>query len=94
MLKSIKWSKNRLLYIEGTGADTSSNDYNPWPYYHYTGQLRPYKRDPRREVPDHIKRPDYAVTGIPVSEQAVRDSSQIKVLDDEEIEGMRVACKV
>ncbi|XP_033330043.1 methionine aminopeptidase 1 [Megalopta genalis] len=90
------WKTHKVIHkiAKGTGADTSSNDYNPWPYYHYTGQLRPYKREPRREVPEHIKRPDYATTGIPVSEQAVRDSSQIKVLDDEEIEGMRVACKL
>lgn len=32
--------------------------------------------------------------GIPISEQAVKGTAQIKVLDDEEIEGMRVACKL
>lgn len=31
---------------------------------------------------------------MPLSEQAVRGSAQIKILDDEEIEGMRVACKL
>lgn len=47
-------------------------------------------------MPESIGRPDYAthLTGIPVSEQAARGSTQIKILDDEEIEGMRVACKV
>lgn len=81
---------------EGTGEDKSSSEYNPWPSYRYTGKLHPYKKEPRREVPEHIKRPDYAThpTGVPVSEQAVRGSARIKVLDDEEIEGMRVACKV
>lgn len=73
-----------------------SSEYNPWPSYHYTGKLRPFKRESRREVPECISRPDYAQhpTGIPISEQAVRGSAQIKILNDEEIEGMRVACKV
>lgn len=84
------------LLLEGTGGDKSSNEYNPWPFYHYTGKLRPHKRESRREVPEHIKRPDYAThpTGLSVSEQSMRGSAQIKILDDEEIEGMRVACKV
>lgn len=58
--------------------------------------MRPYKKEQRREVPDCINRPDYALhpTGVPLSEQAVRGSGQIKILDDEEIESMRVACKV
>lgn len=37
---------------------------------------------------------DYAETGIPISEQRVRSSSVIKVLNAEEIEGMRTVCKV
>lgn len=42
-----------------------------------------------RVVADHIGRPDYADhdKGYPLSEQAVKGSGQIKVLDDEEIEG-------
>ncbi|XP_011640741.1 methionine aminopeptidase 1, partial [Pogonomyrmex barbatus] len=50
----------------------------------------------RREVPEHIARPDYALhpAGIPLSEQAVKGSGQIKILNDEEIEGMRIACKL
>lgn len=47
-------------------------------------------------MPPHIGRPDYAdhPEGHPLSELAVKGSSQIKVLDDEEIEGMKVACKL
>ena len=92
------WKTHKVIHqlAKGTGGDNSSNEYNPWPSYHYTGKLRPHKKEPRREVPESIKRPDYAThpTGVPVSEQAVRGSAQIKVLDDEEIEGMRVACKL
>lgn len=58
--------------------------------------MRPYEKEERREVPERINRPDYAShsAGIPLSEHAVRGSGQIKILDDEEIEGMRIACKV
>lgn len=58
--------------------------------------MRPYSQSSKREVPPHIGRPDYAdhPTGFPASESAVKGSGQIKVLDDEEIEGMRVACRL
>lgn len=60
------------------------------------GRLRPYTTSPARTVPDHIQRPDYAdhPEGVPLSEQSVKLSSHIKVLNDEEIQAMRVACKV
>lgn len=47
-------------------------------------------------MPAHIPRPDYAdhPQGHPLSEIAERGSTTIKVLDDEEIEGLKVACKV
>ncbi|CAK9816205.1 Methionine aminopeptidase 1 [Anthophora quadrimaculata] len=92
------WKTHKAIHQipEATDGDNSYNEYNPWPFHHYAGKLRPYKREPRREVPEHIKRPDYAThpTGSSISELAVQDSVQIKVLDDEEIEGMRVACKL
>lgn len=55
----------------------------------FTGRLRPFPQSDKRIVPDHIPRPDYAdhPKGYPLSEQAVKGSGQIKVLDDEEIEG-------
>jgi hypothetical protein len=60
------------------------------------GKLRPFPQGCRRTVPPHILRPDYAdhLEGVPVSEQAVRGSAQIKCLTEDEEEGMRVACKV
>lgn len=62
----------------------------------FLGTLRPHKTSSPRTVPDHIPRPDYAdhPEGIPLSEQSVKLSSHIKVLNDEELEEMRVACKV
>jgi len=70
--------------------------YNPWPNYHYTGTLRPYPQTPKRTVPLTIGRPDYAdhAEGYPLSEQSIRGSSQIKALNDEEKEAMRVVSKL
>lgn len=61
-----------------------------------TGKLRPFPQTMKRTVPDNILKPEYAddPKGIPHSEQKAKLSSQIRVLSDEEIEGMRVACKV
>lgn len=45
----------------------------------YTGKLRPFPQSEKRTVPDHIPRPDYGnhPHGIPLSEQAVKGSSQV-----------------
>jgi methionyl aminopeptidase len=85
-----------FIFITEGNNKNDSEDYNPWPYYQFTGKLHPAPREHIREVPESIARPDYALhpTGIPLSEQALRGSAQIKVLSDEEIEGMRIACKV
>jgi hypothetical protein len=50
----------------------------------------------KREVPPQIVRPDYAEhpEGLPLGEIAERGSTNVKVLDDEEIEGLKLACKV
>merc|ERR1712088_1199075 len=46
--------------------------------------------------PDHIPRPDYAdhPEGYPISEQKLKGNTYVKQLDDEEIESLRVACKL
>ncbi|XP_013774336.1 methionine aminopeptidase 1-like [Limulus polyphemus] len=76
--------------------DKQNTEYIPWPGFQFTGKLRPFPKTPKREVPDLIQRPDYAdhKKGWPLSEQAVKGSSHIKVLDDDEIEGMKVVCKL
>lgn len=45
-------------------------------------------------MPDTIVRPDYAEDSIPHSERKPGASTYLKVLTDEEIEDMRVACKL
>ncbi|KAJ3116554.1 Methionine aminopeptidase 1 [Physocladia obscura] len=71
------------------------NEHNPFPNFNFAGKLRPvYPLSPKREVPAHIPRPDYAATGDPISERKLRNSSQIEVLNEEDIERIRVVCKI
>lgn len=96
ILWKVSRSDNAIFVVEGGNTDGSSAEFNPWPSYPFSGKLRPYPPGPKRTVPPHIGRPDYAdhPTGFPASEQAAKGSGHIKVLDDEEIEGMRVACRL
>lgn len=55
--------------------------------------MRPFPLTPKREVPLSILRPDYAdhPKGRSACEETLKGNTTIKVLSDEEIEGMRVA---
>lgn len=70
--------------------------YDPWPGYEFTGPLKPARVTPKRSVPSHIQRPDYAdhEEGESACEQSIKGSTHIKVLDDEEIEGVILAGKL
>ncbi|SPP81281.1 blast:Methionine aminopeptidase 1 [Drosophila guanche] len=87
---------NKILELFNLGGaqNTAAENgaYNPWPQFKFTGKLRPFEQTPKRAVPLSIQRPDYAdhVEGRSLSEEALRGTT-IKVLDDEEIEAMRVA---
>ncbi|OZC10608.1 methionine aminopeptidase, type I [Onchocerca flexuosa] len=87
------WPFHKLIHLACTG---SPEQYNPWPYYHFSGLLRPAPMGQKREVPDTIMKPDYALRadGISESEQVARSINEIKVLDDDEIESMRTVCKL
>lgn len=47
-------------------------------------------------MPSHIPRPDYAdhLQGHPLGEIAEKGSTTVKVLTDEEIEGLKLSCRV
>lgn len=65
--------------------------------FQFTGPLRPYQKTPRRTVPEHIMRPDYAdhPLGYPISEQEDRrNNSSIRVYTPAEIAGIREACRI
>uniref|UniRef100_A0A7S2D184 Methionine aminopeptidase n=1 Tax=Octactis speculum TaxID=3111310 RepID=A0A7S2D184_9STRA len=63
--------------------------------YSFTGTLRPAAYGPQRTIPDHIRKPDYAVTSIPESERLDRrNNSSIRVYTPENIIGIREACRI
>ncbi|KAF1990295.1 methionine aminopeptidase [Aulographum hederae CBS 113979] len=69
--------------------------YNPFPTFPFTGPLRPvYPLSPRRELPESIKRPDYAADGTPYSEQIFINRNKVKILNNEEQNAMRKVCKM
>jgi methionyl aminopeptidase len=66
--------------------------------YTFTGPLRPGDVTPKRVVPDHIVKPDYAdhPQGISASEEADKRSGkqEIKLYTPEQLEGIRHACRM
>jgi methionyl aminopeptidase len=62
--------------------------------YKFSGTLRPGKVSPRRIIPPNVVRPDYADTGIPISEIKSRNSHTAEALNPEEIEAMRAVSKI
>ncbi|KAE9387493.1 methionine aminopeptidase [Gymnopus androsaceus JB14] len=76
-----------------THSGGRANSYNPFPNYSFTGTLRPlYPLSPKRAVPDHIPRPDYATTGKPISE--AKEGNSPRILNAEEVKKMRTACRL
>ncbi|XP_068705433.1 methionine aminopeptidase 1-like [Montipora capricornis] len=92
------WNEHKKVHKTVKAAAKIQNfkpaSYNPWPGYKFTGALRPWPKSAWRVVPDHIQKPDYAETGVPLSEIKSKQSMQIKVLSGEEVEKMRVACRL
>ncbi|GAB5358849.1 hypothetical protein AAMO2058_000494300 [Amorphochlora amoebiformis] len=62
------------------------------PPFAYTGDLRPHYVTPMRKVPSHIPKPDYAVSGIPVSE--TQNKRKVFLHTKNQIKGVREACRV
>ncbi len=73
--------------------DPATGLYNPFPSFSYSGPLRPvYPLSPRRAIPKSIVCPDYAESGIPMSERNV-NRNKFDVLDAKGQEAMRKVCK-
>ncbi|KAG9015141.1 Methionine aminopeptidase 1 [Tulasnella sp. JGI-2019a] len=78
------------------GATNADGTLNPFPKYNFRGSLRPaYPLSPRRPVPEHIPRPDYAddSEGYPASE-STRAAFEAQVLTKPQIEKMRVVSRM
>lgn len=84
-----KWPEHKKVHVQ------VAVDPNPWPNLKFTGNLRPhYPLSPKRVVPIHITRPDYADDGIPRSENTIRGSSTITTLTPAEIKKLKTVCKL
>ncbi|KAK9457417.1 peptidase M24, structural domain-containing protein [Dipodascopsis uninucleata] len=85
------WPTHKLVHKQLKPVEP----YDPFPTYNYSGTTRAvYPLSPKREVPASIKKPDYAESGIPYSEQKVLRSNNIHINSPEDIELMREACKL
>ncbi|XP_044317247.1 methionine aminopeptidase 1-like [Drosophila rhopaloa] len=83
------WKEHKAVHATVTPHQVPVDS---WPQFRFTGKLRPFAQTSKRHVPEGIPRPDYAdePSGRSFDEEALRGNA-IKVLDDEEIEGMRLA---
>ncbi|CAJ0933260.1 unnamed protein product, partial [Mesorhabditis belari] len=86
------WGNHKAVH---TVAESNA-PYNPWPAYKFTGELRPARLSSTRQVPKHIPVPDYVhhPEGVSFEELQAKRNREVKVLTDEEIEELRVACRL
>lgn len=94
------WKSHKIVHdlakLKLPSVNEASDDkaYNPFPNYNFTGTLRPmYPLSPRRAIPDHIPRPDYAKDGVPTSEIR-RSGGAPRILNAEEQEKMRTVSRL
>ncbi|EEB06961.2 methionine aminopeptidase Fma1 [Schizosaccharomyces japonicus yFS275] len=89
------WPIHKQLHIPPQAKKNEDGTYDPFPNFSYTGSLRAvYPLSPMRKIPEHIQKPDYAVTGTSPSEQLEARSFKIKRLNPQEIESMRTVCRL
>ncbi|KAI6214464.1 Methionine aminopeptidase [Aphelenchoides besseyi] len=81
------WENHKALH-----QSKSSDVFNPWPGFRYTGSLRPFRQTPKRTVPDRIQRPDYAdhPEGVSLEERNSKLAGQIVRIR----KGIRLASKL
>ncbi|MDC6270795.1 type I methionyl aminopeptidase [Acetobacter pasteurianus] len=76
-------------------SDDGEESYIPFPTFEFTGDVRPhYPLTPRRAVPKHIKLPDYAQNGKPISEIKNDRIGKIPVLTPKEITKIKKVSKI
>ncbi len=63
--------------------------------FSFTGQLRPYPMLPQVQVTQKgVDLPDYALHGVPVSEDSARHAKQIEIKTPQQIETLRRVCRL
>lgn len=80
-------------FKEGEDGTLSQDAYDPFPKFKYTGGVRPqYPLTPKRHVPEHIPKPDWAENGLPITEQRNDRMNKILIYKKDEIKKIRKAC--
>ena len=81
----IAWKTHKAMHAAADGKV-----YDPFPNFEYSGKLRAaYPLTPKRAVPEHIVRPDYAQNGKPISEIENDRTGKIRILTELEQETLR-----
>lgn len=92
------WPKHKLQHghkeVPVTEESAPDARLTPFKNYQFTGKVRPYPMSTQVTVPGHINKPDYAETGHPESEMALKRSHHIPVLNADQILRMREACDI
>jgi hypothetical protein len=100
--RSSQLPKSSAELVEGAGVDgewlycthRGKSRSKKRPIYQWTGKLRPQPVSPYRPVPDHIPRPDYAITGWPAEEMESKLQNVVHLHTPEQIAGIRAACQL
>ncbi|KAG1782463.1 methionine aminopeptidase [Suillus placidus] len=95
------WKTHKIIHDLARSPATAANPsqdgtFQPFANFDYAGTLRPvYPLSPKREVPEHIPRPDYATheDGVPTAELK-RSGQPPLLLNSEEIVKMKFACRL
>ena len=83
------WSEHKTVHK----SSSSTNLYNPFPNFSFTGPLRPiYPLSPRRIVPESIPHPPWSKDGDPKYKFAGRNT--ITILNEKQQDGMRKVCRL
>ncbi|KAH3678943.1 hypothetical protein WICMUC_001311 [Wickerhamomyces mucosus] len=83
------WSLHKSIHIK-SNVDT----YDPFPDFPFTGNLRPsYPLSKRREIPNHIIKPDYSKDGNPISEHLNDRTGKIPIFNNDEIDLIKKVAK-
>uniref|UniRef100_A0A2P2LX63 Methionine aminopeptidase n=1 Tax=Rhizophora mucronata TaxID=61149 RepID=A0A2P2LX63_RHIMU len=65
-----------------------------FPYFDWTGTLRPYPMSPKLVVPDYIDKPDWAADGMPKIEPNSDLQHVVEIKNPVQISRMRETCRI
>eukprot|EP01006_Ploeotia_vitrea_P017421 TRINITY_DN48539_c0_g2_i1.p1 TRINITY_DN48539_c0_g2~~TRINITY_DN48539_c0_g2_i1.p1 ORF type:complete len:423 (+),score=25.71 TRINITY_DN48539_c0_g2_i1:23-1270(+) len=93
------WKTHKSVHDKAPECHIDSMDKQKMALFQFTGPLRPGKLSPKRTVPSHILRPDYAdhpqgVSQVEEIDRMGRLGRDPAVANEEMIAGMREVCKL